>query len=133
MPSQKHKKKQKQKLLQNTKQNCLSIKTIFERNEPSTSSHTDTHYCIYKMIYRFYMKLFNPKKHTATITLITNQMKIIVSTFKIQNIRILLLTESQRKNRPKYIDFPKTLFGKFSRSFSSKRYKELLWMHDNLQ
>ena len=133
MPSQKHTKKQKQKLLQNTKQNCLSIKTIFERNEPSTSSHTDTHYCIYKMIYRFHMKLFNPKKHTATITLITNQMKIIVSTFKIQNIRILLLTESQRKNRPKYIDFPKTLFGKFSRSFSSKRYKELLWMHDNLQ
>ena len=43
MPSQKRKEKQKQKLLQKASQNCLSIKTIFERNEPSTSSHTDTH------------------------------------------------------------------------------------------
>ena len=34
----KNAKKEKQKLL-----HCLSIKAIFERNEPSTSSHTITH------------------------------------------------------------------------------------------
>ena len=38
MPSQKRKKKEKQKLL-----HCLSIKAIFERNEPSTSSHAIAH------------------------------------------------------------------------------------------
>ena len=38
----KKKKKQKQKLLQKASQNCLSIKAIFQRNEPSTSSHTNT-------------------------------------------------------------------------------------------
>ena len=43
MPSQRHKEKQKQKLLQKASQNRLSIKAIFERSEPSTSSHTDTH------------------------------------------------------------------------------------------
>ena len=43
MASQKRKEKQKQKLLQKASQNCLSIKIIFERNEPSASSHTDTH------------------------------------------------------------------------------------------
>ena len=43
MPSQKCKGYQKQKLLQKTSQSCLSIKTIFERNEPSSSSHTETH------------------------------------------------------------------------------------------
>ena len=43
MPSQKRKEKQKQKLLQKAGTNCLLIKAIFERNEPSTSSHRDTH------------------------------------------------------------------------------------------
>ena len=43
MRSQKRKEKQKQKLLQKASQNCLSIKAIFERNEPYTTSHTDTH------------------------------------------------------------------------------------------
>ena len=43
MPSQRRKEKQTQKLLQKGSQNCLSIKAIFEKNEPSTSSHTDTH------------------------------------------------------------------------------------------
>ena len=42
MPSQEHKEEQ-QKLLQKASQNCLSLKTIFDRNEPSTNSHTDTH------------------------------------------------------------------------------------------
>ena len=43
MPSQERKEKQKQKLLRKASQNCLSINAIFERNEPSTSSHADTH------------------------------------------------------------------------------------------
>ena len=43
MPSQKHKEKEKQKLLQKASKNCLSIKAIFERNQPTTSSHMTTH------------------------------------------------------------------------------------------
>ena len=43
MPSQKRKERQKQNLLQKASRNCLSIKAIFERNETSTSSHTNTH------------------------------------------------------------------------------------------
>ena len=43
MPSQERKEKQKQKLLQKASLNFLSINAIFERNEPSTSFHTDTH------------------------------------------------------------------------------------------
>ena len=42
MPSQKCKEKEKHKLLQKASQNCLSIKAIFDRNEPSTSSHMIT-------------------------------------------------------------------------------------------
>ena len=42
MPSQKCKEQQKHKLLQIASQGCLSIKAIFERNELSTSSHTNT-------------------------------------------------------------------------------------------
>ena len=34
---------QKQKLLQKASLNCLPIKTFFERNKPSASSHMDTH------------------------------------------------------------------------------------------
>ena len=52
-------------------------------------------------------------------------MKIIVSTQKTQNIRI---TE---KRQPKYIAFLKTLSWKSSQSFSSKWYKEFLWLHYN--
>ena len=40
--------------------------------------------------------------------------------------------EIPEKNQPKYVDFPKTLFRKSSRSFSSKWYKEFLWLHYNL-
>ena len=87
MPSQKRKEKQKQKLLQKASQNCVSIKAIFERNEPSTSSHTDTHSpSLQNDLHRFYLKLSNLKKHSTTVTLITNQMKVIVNTLKIQNI-----------------------------------------------
>ena len=43
MASQRHKEKQKQKLLQKASQNFLSAKAIFERNEPSTSHYKDFH------------------------------------------------------------------------------------------
>ena len=36
------------------------------------------------------------------------------------------------KNQPKYIEFPKTLFGKSSRSFSSEWYKKFPCLHYNL-
>ena len=36
------------------------------------------------------------------------------------------------KNQPKYIDFPKTVFGKSTTSFSSKWYKVFPLLHDNL-
>ena len=54
MPSQKRKEKQKQKLLQKASPNYVSVKAIFERNEPSASLiQTPTH-LIYKAIYRFH-------------------------------------------------------------------------------
>ena len=54
MPLQKLKEKQKQKLLQKASPNYLSVKAIFERNEPSSSlTRTPTH-LIYKAIYRFH-------------------------------------------------------------------------------
>ena len=43
MASQRHKEKQKQKLLQKASQNFLSAKAIFERNEPSTIYYKDFH------------------------------------------------------------------------------------------
>ena len=52
---------------------------------------------IYKMIYRFFMKLSNLKKHPFKITFLTTQLEIIGSTLKIRNVQMLLLTESQRK------------------------------------
>ena len=45
---------------------------------------------------------------------------------------MFLLTESQKKNQPKYIDFIITLFGNSIRYFSSKWYKEFPWLHYNL-
>ena len=80
MASQRHKEKQKQKLLQKASQNFLSAKAIFERNEPSTIYYKDFHSLIYKMIYRFYLKLSNLKKDATKINLITYQTKIIMST-----------------------------------------------------
>ena len=43
MASQRHKEKQKKKLLQKASQNFLSAKAIFERNEPSTIYYMDFH------------------------------------------------------------------------------------------
>ena len=43
MALQRHKEKQKKKLLQKASQNFLSAKAIFERNEPSTIYYKDFH------------------------------------------------------------------------------------------
>ena len=43
MASQRHKEKQKKKLLQKASQNFLSAKAIFERIEPSTIYYKDFH------------------------------------------------------------------------------------------
>ena len=80
MPSQKRKEKQKQKLLQKASQNCFSVKAIFERDEPSSSSHTDIHSPDLQNDLQVSLKLSNLNKHPTMITLITYQMKIIVST-----------------------------------------------------
>ena len=79
MPSQKRKEKEKQKLLQKASQNCLSIKAIFERNKPTTSSHTITHSRDLQNDLQFCLKLSNLRKYPTTITMITYQMKIIES------------------------------------------------------
>ena len=71
MPSQKRKKKQKQKLLQKASPDCLSVKAIFERNEPSTSSHTDTHSTDLQSNLQVSLKLSNLKKYISKSTLIT--------------------------------------------------------------
>ena len=41
-PIAKTKRKAETKTLQKASQNCLLVKNVFERNEPSTSCHTDT-------------------------------------------------------------------------------------------
>ena len=92
MPSQKR--KEKQKLLQKANENCLSIKTIFERNESSTSSHTDTHPPDFRNDLHVSYEIIQPEETSNYDHPITNLMKIIGNTLKIQNIRMLLLTES---------------------------------------
>ena len=59
MTSQKHKEKQKQKLLQKASQNCLAIK-LFLREMNHLLVLTPT-YLICKMIYRFHLKLSSLK------------------------------------------------------------------------
>ena len=79
MPSQKRKEKEKQKLLQKASQNCLSIKAIFERNEPTTSSHTIPHSPDLQNDLQVSPEIIQLGKHPTTITMITYQMKIIES------------------------------------------------------
>ena len=71
----------KRKLLQKEAvTNCLSIKAIFERNEPSTSSQKDTHSADLQNNLQVSPEIIQPEKHPTTITLITCQTKIIAST-----------------------------------------------------
>ena len=131
MPSQKRKEKQKQKLLQKASQNWLSIKAIFKRNEPSTSSHTDTHLPDVRNDLQVSHEIILPEEtsnydHTDNEPNENNQEHIKNS--KYPNASFNRIPE---KNRPKYIDFPKPL-GKSSGTFSSKWYKEFPCLHCNL-
>ena len=97
MSSQKHKGKQKQKLLQKASRNYLSIKAIFERNEPSTSSHTDTHSLDLQSDWQVSPEIIQPEEtsnhnHPNNVPNENNHEYI-----KIQNIWMFLLTESQKK------------------------------------
>ena len=96
MPSQKHQKRRKRNRYKKQVKIVCQLKLFLrEMNQLLVLIPSPTH-LIYKMIYRFHLKLSNLKKHPTTITMITYQMKIIDSALKIQNIRMLLLTESQR-------------------------------------
>ena len=130
VPSQKRKEKQKQKLLQKASRKCLSIKAIFERNEPSTSSHTDTHSRDLQNDLQVSHEIIQPEEtsnydHSDNEPNGNNRQHIKNS--KYPNASFKGIPE---KNWPKYIDFPETLFGKSSRSFSSKWYKEFPWLHN---
>ena len=132
MPSQKRKEKQKQKLLQKASQNWLSIKAIFKRNEPSTSSHTDTHLPDLQNDSQVSHEIILPEEtsnydHTDNEPNENNQEHIKNSKYPNASFNRIL-----EKNRPKYIDFPKALFGKSCRTFSSKWYKEFPCLHYNL-
>ena len=120
MSSQKRKEKQKQKLLQKASQNHLSIKTIFERNEPSTSFHTDTRSADLQNNLQVSLETIQPEKasnydHPDNVLNENNRKHIKNS--KYSNVSFNRIPQ---KNQPKYRDFPKSLFGKSSRSFSSK-------------
>ena len=80
---------------------------------------------IYKMIYRFHLKLSNLKKHPTT----NENNRENIKNSKYASVSFNGIPE---ENQPKYIDFLKTLFGKPSQSFSSKWYKEFPSLHYNL-
>ena len=117
MRSQRRKEKQKQKMF-------LSIEAIFERNEPSTSSHTDTHSPDLQNDLQISPEIIQLKE-TSNYDQpdnVTNENNCgHIKSSKYPNVSLNGISE---KNQPKYIDFPKTLFRKSSRSFSSKLHKE---------
>ena len=95
MPSQKRKKRRNRNCYKKQVKIVCQLKLFLrEINQLLVLIRLPTH-VIYKMIYRFHLKLSNLKKHPTTITMITYQMKIKI--MKIQNIQMLLLTEFQRK------------------------------------
>ena len=117
---EKRKEKEKQKLLQKASQNCLSIKAIFERNEPTTSSHMITHSPDLENNLQVSPEITSSHDNHDNLPNENNRERIRNS--KYPNASFNGIPE---KNQPKYIHFSKTLFGKSSRSFSSKWYKEL--------
>ena len=128
IPSQKRKEKEKQKLLQKASQIFLSIKAIFERNEPTTSSHTITHSSDLQNNLRVLPEIIQPEDtsnydHNDNVPNENNREHIKNS--KYWNVFFNKIPE---KNQPKNTDFPKTLFGKSNRSFSSK----WIIMHHNV-
>ena len=116
IPSQNRKTKEKQKLLQKASQNCLSIKAIFERNEPATSSHTITHSPYLQNDLQVSPEIIQPEEtpnydHHDNIPNENNRQRIKNS--KYLNASFNGIPEN---NQPKYVYFPKTLFGKSSQS-----------------
>ena len=115
MPSQKRKEKEKQKLLQKAKiqmpksQNCLSIKAIFERNEPTTSFRMNTHSPDLENDLQVSPEITSNYDNHDNVPNENNRQRIKNS--KYANASFNGIPE---KNQPKFIDFPKTLFGKSS-------------------
>ena len=118
MPSQERKEEQ-QKLLQKESQNCLSIKISFDRNEPSTNSHTNTHSLDLQNDLLVSPEIIQPEEtsnynHPDSVPNENNGEHIKNS--KYPNFSFNVIPE---KNQLKYTNFPKTILGKSSQSFSS--------------
>ena len=118
MPSQERKEEQ-QKLLQKESQNCLSIKISFDRNEPSTNSHTNTHSLDLQNDLLVSPEIIQPEEtsnynHPNSVPNESNGEHIKNS--KYPNFSFNGIPE---KNQLKYTNFPKTILGKSSQSFSS--------------
>ena len=98
--------------IQKASQNCLSIKAIFERNEPTTSSRTITHSPDLQNDLQVSPEIIQPEElpnyhHHDNVRNENNRERIKNS--KYLNASFNGIPE---KNKPKYIDFPKTLFWK---------------------
>ena len=126
------KKIKNRKCYKNQVKNVCQLKLFLrEINHLLVLIWTPTH-LIYKMIYRFHLKLSNLQKHPpiAHPDNIPNGNNCEhIKNSKYLNVSIIEISE---KNHTKYIDFSKTLFEKSSQSSSSKWYKELPWLHYNL-
>ena len=101
MPPQKRKEKQKQKLLQKPSQNYLSIKAIFEGNEPSTSSHTDTYLHDLQNDLQVSPEIIQPEETSNYNHPYNEPNKNNREHIKNSKYPMFLLTESQRKISPK--------------------------------
>ena len=118
--------------MQKASQNCLSIKAIFERNEPTTSSHTITHSPDLQNDLQVSPEIIQPEEtsnydHHNNVPNENSRERTKNSKYLNASLNGIL-----EKNQPKYTDFPKTLFGKSSSPFSSEWYKEFPWFHCNL-
>ena len=113
MSWQKRKEKQKQKLLPKAGQICLSVKAIFERNKPSTSSHTDLQNDLHVSPEIIQPEETSNYEYPDKVPSENNCEHIKNS--KYPNVSF---NGIPGKNQPKYKDFQETLFVKSSRSFS---------------
>ena len=103
-----------------------------ERNEPTTSSHTITHSPDLQNDLQVSPEIIQPEElpnyhHHDNVPNENNRERIKNS--KYPNASFNGIPE---KNQPKYIAFPKILFGKSSRSLSSRWYKEFPELYYNL-
>ena len=92
----------------------MSIKAIFERNEPTTSCHTITHSPDLQNDLQVSPEIIQPEEtfncdHHDNIPNEKNQKRIKNSKYPNASFN-----GTPEKNQPKNIDFPKTLFGKSS-------------------